>query len=298
MNSKTPLIGLIRTGSACKRDDDPEYVSHWLLNQYQILSHYHPDTQKWLSAEQRATILLEFLLNDHYTTLWVFRGGEGAADTLPYLQQYAEAIKKAQPKLLLGISDATAFLNYFNQTFRWPVAYTAGAAHAARGRVNAESIQLTLALINDPQAPYLFTGLTPLNDPAKQSGKVSARLCGGNLSMLAISLKDIWEIQTDNKILVIEDLNEEAYQVSRYLNYFKRIKLLDKTAAIIFGDFIFDNNETKQQAILRTLNRFAQSCNFPVLHSLNFGHGTCCIPLPFYRQADLLLGDKAVLSFL
>jgi muramoyltetrapeptide carboxypeptidase len=297
MQQPTPFIGLIRTGSACWNDADPELVHNWLQEKHQIPAHYHPDTQKWLTPEQRANIVLEFLLDDRYTTLWVFRGGEGSADILPYLQQHAAAIKQARPKLLLGISDATAVLNYFNQVFNWPVAHSPGAVQAAKGRVNEESIALTLALIHDQQTHFALPTLTALNNAAKQQGNILAPLCGGNLSVLAISVKDIWEIQTANKILIIEELNEEAYQVARYLNYFKRIKLLDNTAAIIFGDFIFEKDQGKQEAIVRTLERFAQSCSFPVLQTTAFGHGVNCIPLPFFRPALLNLGDIPELFF-
>lgn len=297
MNSSSSMVGLIRTGSACRTDEDPSFVREWLRENYHLDSHYHPDTQKWLTAKERADILLEFILDDRYSCLWIFRGGEGAADTLPFLQEHADKIKQAKPKLLLGISDATAFLNYFNQSFHWPVAYATGAAKAARGLLDSQSIKHTLALINNQEAPFNLQNLEPLNDHARLSNTLNAKLCGGNLSMLAISVKDIWEIQTAGKIVMIEDLNEEAYQVARYLNYLKRIHLLDHAAGIIFGDFIFEKSENQQAAVKRTLLRFAQSCDFPVLHTTQFGHGVHAIPLPFYRNAELKLGEVGTLQF-
>lgn len=291
MQHITPFVGLIRSGSACLRDDDPQYVQDWLQENYQIPAHYHPDTQQWLSAEQRAAILLEFLLADHYTALWAFRGGEGTADILPYLQQHEEAIRKARPKLLLGISDTTALLNYFNQYFGWPVAHTPSAVQVARGKVDKESTELTLALLRDTQAAYTLSSLTPLNTAAKQEKTITAKLCGGNLSMMAISVKDIWEVQTENKILILEDVNEKPYQIARYLNYLTRIGLLEKVAAIILGDFMVEGGSDQQQAVLRTLTRFAESCAFPVLQTTAFGHGVRCFPLPFYREIQLKLGQ-------
>ena len=57
--SKT-RIALVRTGSACKHAEDPEHARIWLAERYHLSADYHPDTQAWLSAEQRAQIILNY----------------------------------------------------------------------------------------------------------------------------------------------------------------------------------------------------------------------------------------------
>ncbi|MFI4955407.1 MAG: LD-carboxypeptidase [Gammaproteobacteria bacterium] len=291
MTIKTPRLALIRTGSACKHNDDPEHARIWLAERYHLVADYHPDTQAWLSPEQRAQICLNYLLNDDYDVLWLFRGGEGTADILPFLHAQMERIKQAKPKLLLGFSDFTAIGNYFNQTYDWPVIHGPNVVQTARERIDAESIHATMPFLSDLNAPLMLTDLHPFNQLAHVQREVVGKLCGGNLSVLAISIKDIWEIQSANKILIIEDVDERPHKIARTLNYFQRIGIFSNVRALIFGDFIY-HHEEEQQAIMRTLHRFAASCNFPVLHTVEFGHGKRNMPLPFYREAHLHLGER------
>lgn len=292
----SPRIALVRTGSACKKDSDPDRAKQWLA-EHQLQADFNPRTQEWLSAEERAAILLEFILDDSYDVLWSFRGGEGTADILPYLEAQAANIKKAKPKRLIGFSDFIAFINYFNQRFSWPVTHGPGIMQLADGRIDAHSIETTLSLIRDPNAPVELNHLTPLNELAKQSGVIKAQLCGGNLSVLGISVKDLWEIQPANKIFIIEDVDERPHKIARTLNYLNRVDVFNGAKAVIFGDFIY-HDPAEQEAIMRTLLRFASTCPVPVLHSTAFGHGKHNMPLPFYRTAELKLGDDGKLDFL
>lgn len=286
----TPRLALIRTGSACKHDSDPEHVRIWLAERYHINADYHPQTQAWLSAEQRAQICLSYLLNDDYDVLWLFRGGEGTADILPFLHMHMHQLKQAKPKLLMGFSDFTAMGNYFNQTYAWPVIHGPNAVQTAQGRLDAASLHATIPFLFDLNAPLMLTELQPINALARSSECISAALCGGNLSVLAISIKDIWEIRTLDKILILEDVDERPHKIARTLNYFQRIGAFTGVRALIFGDFIY-HREEEQQGIQRTLQRFANLCHFPVLYTNEFGHGKRNMPLPFYRNAQLQLGD-------
>jgi muramoyltetrapeptide carboxypeptidase len=287
----SPKIALVRTGSACKHQDDLEHTRIWLAERYHLHADYHPDTQAWLSPAQRAEICLNYLLNDDYSVLWLFRGGEGTADILPFLHAEQDRIKQAKPKLLMGFSDFTALGNYFNQVYAWPVIHGPNAVQTARERIDDDSIHATMPFIFDLDAPLMLTELQAINEPAHASTEIAGKLCGGNLSVLAISFKDIWEIQTANKILIIEDVDERPHKIARTLNYFQRIGVFKEVRALILGDFIY-HREEEQHAIMRTLQRFASTCDFPVLHTIEFGHGKRNMPLPFYREAQLQLGAR------
>jgi len=294
----SPKIALIRTGSACWQPDDPEFTRLWLLQQHHLHAHFHPEIQDWLTPKQRADIFLQYALDDQYEVLWSLRGGEGSADVLPYLHEHAARIAQTKPKTLIGFSDFTAVLNYFNQVFHWPVVHGPGVVRLARGSVHQDSVNTILALVKERNVTLPALKIKPLNAAAKISQTLTGEICGGNLSVLAISVKDIWEIQTSNKIVILEDINEKAHKISGLLNYLQRINILNHPRAIILGDFIFEDNEKHHASIPRTLQRFADSCTFPVLQSLAFGHGKDNISLPFFREVHLHLGDKAILEIL
>lgn len=56
-------------------------------------------------------------------------------------------------------------------------------------------------------------------------------LCGGNLTMICSTLGTPYEINTRNKILMIEDVNEENYAIDRYLMQLKLSGKLDSCRA-------------------------------------------------------------------
>jgi muramoyltetrapeptide carboxypeptidase len=280
-------IALIRTGSACWQQDDPDFTRQWLLKEHHLHADFHPEIQAWLTPKQRAEIFMQYLLDNQYDVLWSLRGGEGSADVLPYLHEHAATIAQAKPKMLIGFSDFTAVLNYFNQVYHWPVVHGPGVVRLARGTVHEDSVNNIFNLIQNRNAPLQLSHLNPLNEMAKKTEIITGELCGGNLSVLAISVKDIWEIQTTDKILILEDINEKAHKISALLHYLQRINLMNHPRAIIFGDFIYENDDKQQAAISRTLQRFAESCEFPVLHTLEFGHGKDNFPLPFFREVEV-----------
>ncbi len=295
-SAKTKLhIALVRTGSPCKQDSDPQSAKEWLAGHYSLKADFHPRNQEWLSAKERADILLKFMLDDSYDVLWSFRGGEGTADILPYLKANAAKIKKAKPKLLMGFSDFTAFINFMNQRFSWPTVHGPGIMQLVKNQIDKPSRDAVMSLVYDRKAPIQITQLVALNDAAQKKKSVTALLCGGNMSLLAISIKDIWQVDAKNKILILEDVDERPHKISRYLNYFNRVGVFKGVKALILGDFIYHDNE-EQKAVIRTLKRFAGSCTFPVLHTTAFGHGKVNMPLPFYRRAKLELGASPQLS--
>ena len=76
-----------------------------------------------------------------------------------------------------------------------------------------------------------------MNEQAKENKIIEAELTGGNLSVIHISIKDVWEIDTANKIIFLKDCGEKAHKIIRTLKYFSRIGLFYAVKAVIFGDF-------------------------------------------------------------
>jgi muramoyltetrapeptide carboxypeptidase len=122
--------------------------------------------------------------------------------------------------------------------------------------------------------------LEPLNDTAKKfSG--SAPLCGGNLSVLQCSLGTKFELNSKNKILMIEDVGERGYKVDKMLYHLQLSKALSGVKAIIFGDFVSGDEPTGENYIDFALMRFALSTKIPVYKCMDFGHGQTNRPLIF-----------------
>jgi muramoyltetrapeptide carboxypeptidase len=66
-------------------------------------------------------------------------------------------------------------------------------------------------------------------------GVAKGELVGGNLTMLTSTLGSDYEIQTENKILFIEEVSEDPYKIDRMLTQLYISKKFDKCNGVIFG---------------------------------------------------------------
>lgn len=308
MQTNIPLkandkIAFVCPGSICRQINHPQITRDYLNQHYQLQAVFGAETTQSLAPAQRAEILLSYLFDDNIKLIAQLRGGEGTADILPYLHLHYEKIKLLKPKFLLGFSDFTALLIYFNKYYRWPALHGPSPLEFALNIANETSQRSTMDILfgNKPISP--LDALIPLNDLAREERVIEAELTGGNLSVIQVSIKDLWEIDTANKIIFLEDCAEKSHKIIRTLKYFSRIGLFDTAKAVIFGDFTCtpigcqkEEQAHNQQAILKTLSSFAAHHAIPVLYTPKFGHGKVNMPLLYATKYHLQLGTHACLS--
>jgi muramoyltetrapeptide carboxypeptidase len=68
-------------------------------------------------------------------------------------------------------------------------------------------------------------------------GKGQGCLAGGNLSLICAAMGSPYEIQTNGKLLFMEDIGEAPYRIDRYLRELKLAGKLDRVAGVILGSF-------------------------------------------------------------
>lgn len=282
------VIALACPGSYAAAENEAAQVSEYLNCQYGWTVLYREDTYSRLSAQQRAEIFLEYLFNPAIKLIWALRGGEGTADIVPLLEKHCDEIRRLPPKLLLGFSDITVLLIYFQQNYGWPVIHGMGAGQLVGTKVEAYSKQLTCDLLTGKCQQIVVSDLQPLNAEARHCSFIQAPLSGGNLSLLDISIKDCWEFDACDRIVIIEDVHEKAHKISRTLKYLQRIGKFSGVKALVLGDFLGVPLGCSEQeiaanakAIQDTLPEFAAGCEFPVFSSSLFGHGAINYPLCF-----------------
>ena len=302
MRIHTPLIATVCTGSSSLDLAEMRCAQQYLATHHHLTLQFHQDTFQRLCAKERANALLTHFHNKKISAIWAYQGGEGTADLLPYLAEAHDQIRALPPKILLGFSDFTPLLNYFSARYAWPTMHAPNLRQVVRQKVTRASAQKTFACLQQA-APITLNNLRPLNTLAAECRTLSAYLCGGNLSLLSLSIGDSWQIDCTNKIIIIEDVGEKAHKVRRNLNYLMRINAFKGAKAILLGDFIHgmhkDNPcklQENAQYFQKTLQTFAQTCSCPVLITDAFGHGPENAPLPFFAPTTLTLGAKATLS--
>jgi muramoyltetrapeptide carboxypeptidase len=296
-------VGLVCTGSICIQPEHPQMTQHFLQDHYHLHAVFKQDTTEALAPAERAAIFLDYLFNPDIKLIAALRGGEGTADILPYVHEHHEKIKALLPKFILGFSDLTALLVYFSKHYHWPVIHGPTPLQFALGKVDKKSEVSTMDFLFGKNTTSALTTLTPLNNLAMTNQIIEAELMGGCLSLIDISIKDIWEIDTAHKIIFFEDVGEKAHKIIRSLKYFSRIGLFKSAKAVIFGDFNstpIGCNKTEQeqnhQAILKVLKQFSAEQSFPVLQTSEFGHGHINLPLIYSCPYRLQLGEKPTLT--
>ena len=103
-----------------------------------------------------------------------------------------------------------------------------------------------------------------------------------------------FEINTEGKILFLEDVGEEPHSIDSMLTQLKLAGKLDKVAGIIVGDCVDcipgrskRNRMELNHSILRMLREFTSDLAAPVLYGLRFGHSNLKLTLPLGVSARL-----------
>lgn len=232
-------------------------------------------------ARSRAQELEGFFSDESIKGIFCARGGDSALEVLQYLDE--DLIRK-NPKVFLGYSDITNLHIFLNQrcqlvTLHGPM-------------VHSDLIKG----IDDYSLDSLERGLgaeehdfeNPPGDPILEIVKGSARgpLVGGNLSLVTAGLGGPFEIDTRNKILFLEDINESVEHLHRMLWQLSYAGKFKEVKAVLLGDF--NNCENRHDPAYgqdELFREFFRDFDLPVLMHIRSGH---CMPL-----ATLPLGAKA-----
>jgi muramoyltetrapeptide carboxypeptidase len=121
-------------------------------------------------------------------------------------------------------------------------------------------------------------------------GKARGRLIGGNLSVLHALMGTPYEIETDGKILFLEDVGEAPYRVDRMLSTMRLAEKFDKVAGVILGAFTARDEEPdwdEDASIDDVLRDYFAKLDVPVLAYFPVGHVRYNATLPVGALVEL-----------
>jgi muramoyltetrapeptide carboxypeptidase len=216
--------------------------------------------------------------------IWCMRGGHGTTRLMPELMKLP---KPAKPKLLVGFSDITTLHLFLNQTWQWPSLHGPMARQVAMGESHPEDVTALLQLWQGGLPGYTLTSLMPLNESAMQLDELSGITIGTCISLLQTSLGTPWQIDSTDKIIFVEDVNEQPYRLDRLLVHLQNAYIWSAAKAIVLGDFGENIAPVDQVKISHVLQEFAQTQTIPVLQLTGFGHGKRNKPIPLGVKATL-----------
>lgn len=240
-------------------------IQSWGLNV--TLGHnLSSDHHSYLSGTDNERLSdLQHALNDtSVKAIICARGGYGTARILDQLD-FSTFLKS--PKWICGFSDITA-LHLKLQSLNIQSIHSAMPVQFSK----KESIDSVESLHN-----MLFgipSTLAAGGSVSNRTGAAEGKLVGGNLSLVVDSLGTSTEIQTDSKILVIEEIDEYSYRLDRMLVQLKRAGKLKNLAGLVVGHMTdikeseLPFNETAEQIIRNHTNEF----NYPIGFNFSTGH--------------------------
>ena len=187
--------------------------------------------------EERLHDLQQCIDDPNINAILCGRGGYGTTRILDGIDW--KAFKK-NPKWIIGFSDITVLHGYMHEqlgiaSIHGPMA---GAFNNGKGE-DRFTFSLKDSLEGKP-VQYIST-----SHPFNRTGKVKAPVIGGNLCLMAHSIGSNAEYNTDGKILFIEDIGEQLYNIDRMILQLKRAGKLKKLKGLIVGGFS-DNKDTER----------------------------------------------------
>ena len=138
------------------------------------------------------------------------------------------------------------------------------------------------------------TSFSPLN----RNGEVTAKLIGGNLSVLyglqgtPFSLNKIIDKCEKPPILFIEDISEKHYHIDRMLQNLRMSGVFDRISGLVVGQFTdCADDVTMGCTLLESIRQVVDSYTFPILFDYPSGHIDSNYPLLFAQEYCLSVTD-------
>jgi len=234
---------------------------------------------------QRLNVLMNAFSDPEVKAIMCARGGYGTQRLIPRLNQ---GLIKKNPKPFVGYSDITIFLSFLQKRCKMicihgPV--VAGDLGNDPKPITLSSLKKSLTLAK-PLGKISGNGVRSLNN-----FKAKGELTGGCLSLLVFTVGTPYEIETDGKILFLEEVNEKPYSIDRMLNFLKTLGKFKKIKGVVFGRFIGCSNgegdQTAQQVIEEVIAETFYEYKIPILLDFPAGHGKEQLSLPFGVKVEV-----------
>ena len=179
------------------------------------------------NTHQRKTDFQQMLDDPEIKAIWCARGGYG---TVKIIDALDFSTFKAHPKWIIGYSDITVLHNHVH-CLGYSTLHATMPLDVAKNSKSALN-SLKISLFGGAMAYEIKP------DPQNRIGIGEGPLVGGNLSILYSLLGSPSAINTDEKILLIEDVNEPAYRIDGMLWQLRQAGKFKNVRAVIFGEMI------------------------------------------------------------
>ena len=215
------------------------------------------------TVEQRSADLQNMIDNDEIKAIFFVRGGYG---TVQIIDKVNFSKLHQNHKWIIGYSDITVLHSHLNKLGLETLHATMPINFSKNTKKSLDSLQKVIF----GERNVIKVEAHKLN----RYGSVEAEIVGGNLSILYSLLGSDSDVQTEGKILFVEDLDEYLYHVDRMIINMKRNNKFRSLKGMIIGGMTSMNDnkipfgKTAEEIILEYIKEY----NFPVCFGFPSGH--------------------------
>jgi muramoyltetrapeptide carboxypeptidase len=234
---------------------------------------------------ERAADFQAQLEDENVKAIWCARGGYG---TVRIIDSLDFSKFKKRPKWIMGFSDVTVLHSQLNVE-----------CVASLHSIMPFTVPTAPEEVKDTLRKALFGETISYTIPSKSydvNGTASGELVGGNISILYSLLGSKSAIDTKDKILFIEDLDEYLYHIDRMMYNLKRNGYFENVKGIIVGSMtdMHDNEIPFGQNEVQIITEIAKDLSIPIAFQFPAGHQKDNRTLILGRQVAFEVNEKEI----
>jgi len=245
------------------------------------------------TVEERVADLHAAFTDPETRAVFCVRGGYGSGMLLDKLDY---GLIRAHAKIFLGYSDITALHLGIHQkagmvTFHGPMTLSGFSDYTVEHFRRALFDERPLGVLGNPPEEHAIRPKHRLR--TLRGGRATGALIGGNLSLICSTMGTPYEIQTEGKILFLEDVGEEPYSVDRMLTQLRLAGKFKQIRGLILGECQDCGPRDYKPAFESTFSlgevydNILDGLSVPMLSGLTIGHTEDQLTLPLGVRATL-----------
>lgn len=290
---KVAIVATARKVTAAEMEPAIKAIQSWGLIVMTGEHLYDEDNQFAGSDEMRAADFQQMLDDTDVKAIFCARGGYGTVRIIDVIN--FTAFPK-NPKWIIGYSDITVLHSHINRNLGIETLHATMPLNFPADGISLQAVEeLKNTLFGKTPEYNINTG------KYSRQGQCRGEVVGGNLSILYSLRGTLSDIETEGKILFIEDLDEYLYHIDRMMMNLKRGGKLDRLAGLVIGGMtgMHDNTIPFAKSPEEIITDAVAGYKFPVLFGFPAGHQDKNLPLIFGREAVLnVVSDSSSLSFM
>ena len=250
---------------------------------------FTPNFQLAGNVEERTQSFLSLWNDNEVKALLVARGGYGTIHTIDEILPFLN-----DSKWICGYSDVTVLLNACTNK---DIACIHSTMPISFEHATPEALEnLRCALFGET---FLFNW----NEKQIQTGNTEGKIVGGNLSVIYSQLGSATQLNTEGKILFLEDVDEMLYHLDRMLTALKRAGMFKNITGLILGGFTqmrdnteefgFSSNNPWGKSLVEMILEIGLDCNIPVTMGFPAGHLNDNRAFYMGRNAELIVNENS-----